>query len=163
MLKILLLPLAVLALAASGCADDGDETATTTPLLDGATTADPDSGTDAQLRIVLDGGEFDGLSYTITCTGGAATVEPEVEGVDPVTACQRLQHPDVVQRLVEGPPADRICTEVYGGPQVATITGAIDGDAVDTKVGRTNGCEIDTWDRLLTGVLPPTQGARAGE
>lgn len=164
MLRILLPTLAVLIVFAAGCSDD-DETTTTATTTIANETRDEAGGVagEIQLTVVVDGGEFDGLTYTISCSGAAAAVDPEVEGVDPVTACQRLEDPEVVRRLVEGPPADRICTEQYGGPQVATITGTIDGEAVDAEVSRVNGCEISTWDDMLAGILPPTDGAAAGE
>jgi hypothetical protein len=40
------------------------------------------------------------------------------------------------------------CTEIYGGPDVATITGSVDGEPVDATVTRSNGCEIARWDAL---------------
>lgn len=164
MLKILLLPLAVLVVIAAGCSDDDETSTTATTTIANETRDDAgDVAAEIQLTVVVHGGEFDELTYTITCSGAAATVEPQVDGVDPVAACQRLEDREVVQRLVEGPPADRICTEQYGGPQVATITGTIDGEAVDAEVSRVNGCEISTWDDQLTGLLPPTEGATAGE
>ena len=51
-----------------------------------------------------------------------------------------------------------MCTEIYGGPDVATITGDIDGAPVDTTVDRANGCGIDDWDTVLAGLLPPAVG-----
>ncbi len=49
-----------------------------------------------------------------------------------------------------------------GGPQEAAITGTLAGQPVDARVTRANGCEIDTWDRMLAGVLPPTSGVGDG-
>jgi len=40
------------------------------------------------------------------------------------------------------------CTMIYGGPQVARVTGRIDGRAIWATVRRRNGCEIDRWNRL---------------
>jgi hypothetical protein len=44
-------------------------------------------------------------------------------------------------------PGDRACTEIYGGPQVAYVTGVIDGRRVWAKLRRDNGCEIERWER----------------
>ena len=39
------------------------------------------------------------------------------------------------------------CTEIYGGPAVARVRGTIDGQSVDARLNRTNGCEIARWQR----------------
>jgi hypothetical protein len=44
-------------------------------------------------------------------------------------------------------PRDVACTEIYGGPQVVTVTGVIDGRRVWARLRRDNGCEIDRWER----------------
>ena len=44
------------------------------------------------------------------------------------------------------PPPNQACTEQYGGPEVATVTGTFDGKPVDTTFSRTNGCEIARYD-----------------
>ena len=41
-----------------------------------------------------------------------------------------------------------MCTEIYGGPQTATVTGTFAGAKVSTALARTNGCEIGRWDAL---------------
>jgi hypothetical protein len=43
---------------------------------------------------------------------------------------------------------DVACTQIYGGPEVATIKGTIRGDDVDATFTRTDGCEIARWDRV---------------
>jgi len=45
-------------------------------------------------------------------------------------------------------PKDAICTDLYGGPQVALITGTFRGGAVWTQLARRNGCEISRFQRL---------------
>ena len=74
---------------------------------------------------------------------------------DPEAACARLAEAGAgafEQRL-----DDRACTEIYGGPQQAVVTGTVDGEEVAATFRRRNGCEIEDWDRLL-GLLP-TGGA----
>jgi hypothetical protein len=44
------------------------------------------------------------------------------------------------------PPATA-CTEIYGGPQVAVVTGVVTGRRVWVRLRRDNGCEIDRWNR----------------
>ena len=45
-------------------------------------------------------------------------------------------------------PRDAICTEQYGGPQVALITGTYRGRRIWTQLQNRNGCEIARFKRL---------------
>lgn len=59
-----------------------------------------------------------------------------------------------------GPP--QLCTQQYGGPQVAVVTGTFYGRQVESVFTRTDGCEISRWDTmapLLGG--GPLGGGRA--
>jgi Subtilisin inhibitor-like len=60
---------------------------------------------------------------------------------DPDGACAALTENEDALEPVSG---DVACTEIYGGDQVATITGS----GVQASFSRANGCEIDRWDRL---------------
>ncbi len=98
------------------------------------------------------------IAYTIDCFGDTFTVTPQVPGIDGGTACARFDDPAVMERLVSGPPADQICTEIYGGEDVATVAGELDGTTIDATFDRTNGCGIADWDTLMAGILPPAIG-----
>ncbi len=52
-------------------------------------------------------------------------------------------------------PKNIVCTELYGGPQVARIVGTIAGKKLWATVSRTNGCEIGRWNGLVPWLLPP--------
>src|SRR4051794_812215 len=39
----------------------------------------------------------------------------------------------------------KVCTDIFGGPQTAEITGTLRGKAVSARFSRQNGCEIDRW------------------
>ncbi|MBT2531184.1 serine protease inhibitor [Arthrobacter sp. ISL-48] len=54
-----------------------------------------------------------------------------------------------------GPP--RLCTQQYGGPQVAVVTGTLHSRAVNATFLRTDGCEIARWNALA-----PLLGGIAG-
>lgn len=45
-------------------------------------------------------------------------------------------------------PAGQACTQIFGGPQVATVKGTWQGKQVDAKFARNNGCELARWDKL---------------
>lgn len=95
----------------------------------------------ARLTITLDEtGSGSPIEMTLTCspTGG--------DHPDPEAACAVLA---VVGAKAFAPPAkDEMCTEQYGGPQVATVVGTVDGTTVRARFSRTNGCEIGRWDTL---------------
>ena len=61
--------------------------------------------------------------------------------------------PDAACSILDGQavaplPADSVCTEVYGGPETATVRGTFRGQRVDLALSRTDGCRIAQWDRL---------------
>jgi Subtilisin inhibitor-like len=81
-----------------------------------------------------EGAAGDSRQATLTCDpdGGSHP--------DPAGACAALlENADALDPV----PGDVACTEIYGGDQVATITGS-----VEARFSRENGCEIDRWDRL---------------
>lgn len=82
-------------------------------------------------------------SYTLVCTDGV----PAAESVHPAAdaACAALKE-NAGLLSPSAPATDRACTEQYGGPQKATVTGVVDGVPVDAAFSRTNGCEISAWD-----------------
>lgn len=71
-------------------------------------------------------------------------------------SCQAIaKAPDVFKPT----PADRICTEIYGGPEIATVSGTWRGKPVSSKFTRLNGCEIHRWSMAgpLLGQVPPVR------
>jgi hypothetical protein len=65
---------------------------------------------------------------------------------DPEAACRLL---DELENPFAPVPADQACTEIYGGPQTAHVTGTFRGEPVDAEFDRTNGCQISRWDAHL--------------
>jgi hypothetical protein len=98
------------------------------------------------LTIVIDDGTGAKTTWTLTCdrAGGSHP--------DPDAACRALQ----ARGATALPPVrkDVACTQVYGGPQRATISGTWHGQPVRSSFSRVNGCEINRWD-MLRGLLPP--------
>ena len=47
-----------------------------------------------------------------------------------------------------------MCTQIYGGPETARVTGTINGKKVDRRFTRTNGCEIADFTDAA-GLLQP--------
>lgn len=46
------------------------------------------------------------------------------------------------------PEGDVACTQVFGGPETATIKGTLRGEPVDARFSRSDGCEIARWDKV---------------
>jgi len=46
------------------------------------------------------------------------------------------------------PAAGTACTDIFGGPETARVSGRLHGEAVDARFSRSNGCEIERWDRV---------------
>lgn len=110
----------------------------------------------ADLTVTVSHPDHQTMEYRLVCRDGSAdTVEGALVAVDPARACEALDGAAAASRLVDGPPPDRICTQVYGGPDVATITGNIGERSVSTVIDRTDGCGINDWDEVLGDVLPP--------
>ena len=95
-----------------------------------------------------------GTSLTITVTEG-----PDAQPQTWTLTCDPVggTHPDAAAACaalaaVEDPfkPVDKnmACTEIYGGPQTATVEGTYRGTAVNASFNRTNGCEISRWDAI---------------
>lgn len=83
------------------------------------------------------------VHHTLVCVDGAPDAESKHPAAD--AACAALKENAAL--LSPGPKrADQACTEQYGGPQEAAVTGVVDGVPVDTAFARTNGCEISAWD-----------------
>jgi Subtilisin inhibitor-like len=62
----------------------------------------------------------------------------------PEKACQRLFDLD---EPFAPTASDALCTEIYGGPAVAEVEGLYRGETVNAEFTRTDGCEIDRWER----------------
>jgi hypothetical protein len=88
--------------------------------------------------------------YTLVCGD-----VPEGDHADPAAACAHLAGMDAPFAPL---PADMVCTEQYGGPETARITGRWQGRPVEAEFSRTDGCRISQWDSLGP-VLPPVEGA----
>lgn len=121
-------------LLAAGCAD-------TTP---GLATAEP--ARDSYVISLAADAKTAPTTWRLTCVPSGGN-HP-----DPAGACAAIEaNPDPF-----GPvKPDTACTEIYGGPAVATITGYRDGARVDAKYTRTDGCQIARWDALAVVIPGP--------
>lgn len=119
-----------LALVAAGCGSDDSDSG-----------GDAGAATTTELTISLDAdgpGDQQPQETKLSCPGGDAA------------AC------DAIADLPEDPtaeiPVDQACTEIYGGPDILSVRGTLRGEPVASSFSRSNGCEIERFDRF-TDVL----------
>ena len=86
-----------------------------------------------------------------------STPDPSSTLPDPAAALAAVEL-DGGKILFPVPDPSRACTQQYGGPQVATVTGSYKGRAVNTSFKRTDGCEIARW----TAAAPLLGGLAGG-
>jgi hypothetical protein len=88
---------------------------------------------------VTPGGEAPTKIWTLRCPSGGGTLP------DAANACEQLAQIDDPFAPV---PKGTACTQVYGGPQEADVTGTYRGRPVKAHFDRGNGCEIARWDKV---------------
>jgi hypothetical protein len=77
--------------------------------------------------------------WTLRCAPAGGTL------TEAAAACRKLAS---MQNPFAPVPPDAVCTQQYGGPQVALVTGTFRGRALWTQLQRRNGCEIARFKRL---------------
>ncbi|SFP40156.1 Subtilisin inhibitor-like [Geodermatophilus dictyosporus] len=120
-------------LLCAACAQRGSGAA---PGTTGPATAAADA-----LTVEVDRGDGSPVErYTLTCGDVPGGDHP-----DPAGSCAHLAGLD---DPFAGPRTGVACTEVYGGPQTARVTGTWRAAPVDRAHARTDGCRIAEWDAL---------------
>jgi hypothetical protein len=127
--------LALVALAATGCMsrDSGRSgSAATTSVPGGA------ASTKLEISVSIGGSEAPTKTWTLECPDGGTLPHPE-------RACAKLA---VIDDPFAPAPEDKACTQVFGGPEVADVTGTFRGKPVNAHFAKGNGCEIARWNRV---------------
>lgn len=164
----LLVPLLTLAACAQqpGPANPSDTVPGSQPTTTAPTsTAGPATGTPPAAGAIE-------LSITLTESPGAEPRKFRLVADDPEPAAaltlteSNLPDPAAALAAVElhgekmffpVPDPKRICTQQYGGPEIAVVTGWFKGKEVNAAFKRTDGCEIARW-----RAMAPLFGALAG-
>lgn len=99
-----------------------------------------------ELTVVYDDGSGRTTTGTLTCRGADRRAEGALDGrATPAELCAQAR--GIADLLTSEPDKDRACTQIYGGPETATVTGTIDDDEVERRFSRTNGCELADYKR----------------
>ena len=131
---------ALIALLAVGCgSDSGDEDAAAGDGGGDATETRPGPATELTITFWPEGPDGESVEATLTCDPAGGT-HP-----DPESACAALADDPAA---LEPVPPDAACTMIFAGPEQATVVGVVNGEQVDAAFERSNGCELDRWDRF---------------
>jgi hypothetical protein len=99
----------------------------------------PQAATELKVEFRPNGRDGQVIFALLTCAPPGGD-HPQAE-----QACAALaSNADALQPVA----GDVACTEIYGGPETAEVTGVFQGRQVRARFDRTNGCEIDRWERL---------------
>ena len=164
------LPRTVLALAAAalllaGCADSnpGSAPSSSGPAASSSasasspaapsSSASPAAATSLTVELMAEGAAVTD-TWDLACDGAAPAGESGAP--DPAAACTALAEGGVA--LFAEPGSDVACTMQYGGPQRATVSGTVEGEAVEAEFAASDGCQISRWE-ALSGLLGPATAA----
>lgn len=128
------LALALVALAATGCmgrssAGSGSGTATAPASA---------ANTKLDISVSIGGSEAPTKTWTLECPDGGTLPHPE-------RACAKLA---VLDDPFAPVPKDKACTQIFGGPEEADVTGTFRGKPVNAHFTKGNGCEIARWNSV---------------
>jgi Subtilisin inhibitor-like len=87
------------------------------------------------------------VKWTLRCAPAGGTLRA------PAKACQKLKAGGA---KLFAPLSPKVaCTQIYGGPQVARVTGKVGAKRISATFSRTDGCQIDRWSKVSPWLLPP--------
>ena len=119
--------LTLVALAATGCMSRSD-----------SSNSDSSPTADLQISVSIRNSEAPSQAWTLHCPPGGTLP-------DAAAACRKLgQIDDPFAPVPEG----TACTQIYGGPEIADVSGTFNGKPVDAQFSRGNGCELERWKRV---------------
>ena len=78
-------------------------------------------------------------TYTLTCVPVSGTLPGRA------AACTRLSR---LKAPFAPTPQSVACTQIYGGPDEALVTGRFRGALIHARFNRRDGCEIGRWNRV---------------
>ena len=141
----------LLAGCGSGSGGGPGQSPSATPASPSVSPTAPAAGIDLDIVVRADG-KTTSAEYSLQCAG--ATALESSKHPRAAEACDLVsRHP----QILDPAPANQMCTEQYGGPATASVSGTIDGRAVSREFDLKNGCGISAWgDALPLLVEQPT-------
>jgi len=126
-----LLPALVVLALLAGCGDDDEAEAPPAAATSTAALAD--------LKLVVDG-DGDGAQPP-------KEVSVRCEAAEDSALCKGVAALEPEQ--FEPTPTMTACTQQYGGPETAVVTGTLRGEPIDARFSREQGCEISRWEAVV--------------
>ena len=83
----------------------------------------------------------------LRCTGARSTADGFLRTAGAARVCAHVRR--IAALLAAPPPKRRACTQIYGGPERALVTGTIGTRRIRRGFHRTNGCGIADWRRAM--------------
>ncbi|WP_284975741.1 serine protease inhibitor [Arthrobacter sp. efr-133-TYG-104] len=108
---------------------------------------------DVDLRITLtEAPDADSTEFHLRSASGILSADPKSidSNLPDATAALAAVEQFGEEAFFPKPQPDRTCTQQYGGPQVAVVTGRFRGRKVHSRFSKTDGCEIARWRTLAT-------------
>jgi hypothetical protein len=94
------------------------------------------------------------LTVTVTAKPGAKarawSLRCDPAGGDHPAAAKACAALAKAKSPFQATPKNRMCTQIFGGPQKAHISGTWHGTKINATYSRQNGCEIDRWNAIKT-------------
>ena len=97
------------------------------------------AATSLQITVWPHGPDGPKRAWTLRCAPAGGTLPHRAR------ACRRL---NTMAHPFRPVPPDAVCTQIYGGPQRALVTGRLRGHRVRARFDRSDGCEIGRWNRV---------------
>ena len=115
-----------------------------------------------ELTVLYDDGSGRKTTGTLTCRGADRSAAGAFEAAPPRSElCAQAR--GIAELLTSEPEAGRTCTQIYGGPETAAVTGTIDGEQVDRRSAheRLRARRLQARRRTAAAVASPLQTAPA--
>jgi hypothetical protein len=102
----------------------------------------------ALLALAGCGAEQDGPERPAASTELTVRLDPDGKGPAEAKEARVRDAAGLRPADFEPVPDDVACTQQFGGPETATVSGTLNGRAVDARFARDNGCEIARWEKV---------------
>jgi hypothetical protein len=84
------------------------------------------------------------VTFKVSCLAGSISgTHPNKKAICAAIAKQGT-------RLFAPVPTGIVCSQIYGGPETATITGTVKGRKINSTFSRTDGCQVARWNNART-------------
>jgi len=135
-------PAVAAALLAAGCGSQHASTSASSTVKPSRAPASSAASTSLTIKYTPSNGVAP-TTWSLTCDPVGGT-HPNAKAACAALAAQQKAGKDPFAAVPKG----QMCTMIFAGPQVSTVTGTWQGKPVNTTFDRKNGCETTRWNAL---------------